>query len=186
MPRIVTCKECGEERPHNAHGLCNRCYYHIYRPPRNREKARSNDRAYRARNREAVSARMRDYYARNRKAIGARMKDYHARNREAINARTRDYHARNREATVAKMRARSRLKGTMPIAKQVGNLNPGWQGGRIVFCSICGAYAGWRAPSKFTKNKTGFRCTKHQHVRLEHKEVNDEHSTSSPVRSSVA
>ena len=29
--KFVVCKECGEERPHKAHGLCTACYQAWYR-----------------------------------------------------------------------------------------------------------------------------------------------------------
>lgn len=30
MPRIIVCKDCGEEKEHKAHGLCKRCYARHY------------------------------------------------------------------------------------------------------------------------------------------------------------
>ncbi len=29
--KLVVCRECGEERPHKAHGLCTACYQAWYR-----------------------------------------------------------------------------------------------------------------------------------------------------------
>lgn len=63
-------------------------------------------------------------------------------------------------------RAKRALSGSIPKHKMVRHLNPNWQGGRDVYCCICGDYAGWRSPSAIKRNKTGVRCPKHQHARI--------------------
>jgi hypothetical protein len=38
MPRIITCPDCGQRRPHYACGLCQACYYkEWYRKPHARK-----------------------------------------------------------------------------------------------------------------------------------------------------
>ena len=49
-----------------------------------------------------------------------------------------------------------------------GHRHRNWRGGYVVECAVPGCYrkAGWRTPSQQRKNKTGFRCPEHRHVRL--------------------
>lgn len=87
MPRIIICKDCGEEKEHQAKEMCHYCYW----------------RRYRQEHSEEIKARRRKYYAQHRERIKAKSHRYHWENREVCNARSRQYHIEHREEQIARM-----------------------------------------------------------------------------------
>jgi hypothetical protein len=147
-----------------------------------REERNARDRAYNAAHREERNARKRAYNAAHREEVNAQWRAYYAAHREERNARNRAYYAAHREDIRARRRIKRALRGCITIDRACKHLASNWQGGRDVFCAICGAYAGWRRPCQIKRNKTGFRCARHKLRRLS-KEVNH---GDSEVRQAVA
>ena len=56
----------------------------------------------------------------------------------------------------------------IPKSKMRGHLGANWRGGRKMYCAVpdCGEPCGWKYPNELRRNKTGFRCEKHRHVKL--------------------
>lgn len=86
MPKIITCSECGEEKPHEAKGICSKCYQREYHKAnrlvvneRHKKYYDANSDQWQKRhelNRENNIARMSKYYADNHESIRGQQKEY--------------------------------------------------------------------------------------------------------------
>lgn len=84
----------------------------------------------------------------------------HADWRRTKRERDRQRYAEDREAILGRLRVVSRVRGRPPRNAR-GSQNFHWAGGRVVFCSTCGGYAGWRGPSHLRRYKRFF-CETHR------------------------
>ena len=112
----------------------------------------------------------RRYLAANRQEINARARARYAENPEPTNVRNAQYRAANIEKVRAHDRARAIVKYACrtPRHRRRGHLHASWRGGMFVTCSVCGRHVGWKKPSEIAKNRFGFTCREHHHLRRGH------------------
>jgi NMD protein affecting ribosome stability and mRNA decay len=151
MSRIITCSACGLEKPHQAHGLCAKCYLNQYRAERPEQfkgyavKQRAEHaeelRAYGAKWRAEHPERPRYYGARNRAKHAehhkARHEKYRAEHAEQGKAYQALYHAGHSEQDrikVQRRRTRKRALETTLTAEQ-------WKAIKAAYKNCC-AYCG--------------------------------------------
>lgn len=63
--KIIICKDCGEEKPLQGHGLCKPCYMRKYYQD-NKERISKCERKYHKRNKDKVREYHQEYYKDNR------------------------------------------------------------------------------------------------------------------------
>jgi 5-methylcytosine-specific restriction endonuclease McrA len=113
VARIVICKDCGEEKPHYAKGLCKRCYmrqYHEEHPVRNR-KGNLTHCAECGRNRLHYAhglcrqcydrQRHKKYYEEHHEELTVYKRQYNKAHREEIAAYNQQHYEDHREERLA-------------------------------------------------------------------------------------
>jgi hypothetical protein len=115
VARLVICADCGKEKKHYAHGLCEACCSgHYYR--QNREKKLGQVRRYREENREKISANKRRYYLEHRGKILIQVQQHRQDNREKILVSRHRRYWENREEILAHNRCRYQKNPEKAIA----------------------------------------------------------------------
>ena len=86
MAKIIICKDCGEEKEHASHGLCDKCYMRWYykNNPDKREEALKRAREHYRDNLEEARKYSREYSREWRKANPGRARQLHLRHRYNI------------------------------------------------------------------------------------------------------
>jgi len=92
--RVIICSRCHEDRPHQAHGLCDSCYsVRLYgqNPAKGKEKAQR----YRQRHPEVVQAQTQRYQAEHAEALKEARKQWGQKNKPLLAATARRYRRNN-------------------------------------------------------------------------------------------
>ena len=176
--RMITCAQCGQEKPHYAHGLCRACYNQTYVRPTiacaqcgEQKPHRGHGLCVACYNKTHVRPTVTCAQCGQEKphnAHGLCAACYGKTGRPIVTCaqcgQEKPHYAHGLcEACLQRINAA--LKGRMPRHKMRGQLQPNWRGGRFVHCAICGRDAGWRVPSRQNK-KTGFRCRLHKGIKI--------------------
>ena len=180
--KIIECKKCGRTRQMKARGMCSACY-NVTLAEKNHEHCRrcgrekpiwANGYCRRCSTTEWKKAHPPPRLPCER--CGRTGKDVHDRpggqlctschmqwwaegNAWAILWRAESQTRRNARELERFHRKRA-LAGRLPKERYVGENTATWQGGRLVYCAVCGKCAGWRRPCQLRQYKR-FYCEEH-------------------------
>jgi len=96
LARVRPKASCHPDKPHNAHGLCRKCYrqsHHV----KNREKDLAKNKTYYASKKPAMRAAHKAWYNNNKSTVLARSKEWQRANPDKVIEAQRKWRAANKE-----------------------------------------------------------------------------------------
>lgn len=176
MARIIICKECGEEGPHHALGMCKACYMCQWRkanPEYQRQWREANPEYYRqwyAAHLAGERERNRHWRKVNPDKVREQGRQYHEAHREERNEYARQWHKANldrahernrrwRKANPDKVREKSRRRYACKLGATIGPVDEATiyeRDGRM--CVYCGATENLELDHIVPLSKGGAHC----------------------------
>ena len=128
MPKMITCSKCGEEKPHEAKGMCKPCYMEKYYIE-NQEKMQECRREWYLENREKVLEDTHKWQEENPEKVQKHSRKYYKENRE----KRLEYSRKYREENPEKMQKHNLKQYGITLTEYNEKLKT--QGGG---CAVCG------------------------------------------------
>ena len=104
-------------------GVCIECRTETNRIWRlkNKDRAKSNEKAYREANKEKIEAYRKEYYQNNKDKVNAQKKEYNKRKKDEIKAKRKKYREANKEIISAKLKAYAQSEHGKLVRKNCEN-----------------------------------------------------------------
>jgi len=134
------CRECGQLKQHEAHGLCRTCYSQWWKK-QNPERAKQHNRNWKTKNQEKIKKYSKEYYHKNKEIIKQkslnyvlnhpdkykkRQKKWREKNKERLNKYSRKYYHSHKQKHLlyVKRWRKNNPEKTREIAKNWREANP--------------------------------------------------------------